>query len=212
MLAEHAWLGGAIDRDSEAGRFGAWGWSTAIDENTGAPVLSAALFAALHARAGIPARWPVGDAGVLHVYGYLLSTVPTPYGLKRARWMDGALARAYGLPDDEFVPWARSQTLLQRVGEAAEGLFDSGATRMNDVGGVEASVAWGRVPGDGPWAVAYRVDGRLVTTFPVASIDAILAEWDAEPARLRWNGVMLPGRADRRPRDSRSREDPPASR
>lgn len=81
VLAEIPWLGAAIDADARAGRFGRWGRSTVIDENVEAAVIPEALFAALHARAGLRAEWPVGNAGLVHVYGYLLSTVPTPYGL-----------------------------------------------------------------------------------------------------------------------------------
>lgn len=189
VLGEYAWLGAAIDADAAAGRFIAWGPSTVIDENTGEAVLPPALFAALHARAGIQAVWPVGNAGLLHVYGYLLSSAPTPYGLKRARWLDGELARAYGLPGDAFVPWARPDSLLARVSEAASALLRRGAVRRADVEGTETAFAVGRVPDAGPSALVYAVNDLLVTTFPVASPDAVLSEWDAEPPRLRWNAV-----------------------
>lgn len=188
-LAEHAWLGVAIDADAASGRFLAWATSTIIDEHTGTPVIPPALFTALHTRAGIDAEWPVGNAGLLHVYGYLLSTTQTPYGLKRARWIDGALARAYGLADDAFVPWARSSTLLERVTAAASTLLAHTVMRTCDTPGTESSMALGRAPDDGPWALAYALRGRLVTTFPVASPTTVLAEWDAAPARLRWNAV-----------------------
>lgn len=182
---EHPWLGAAIDADVAADRFGHWGASTVVDENTGSPILSRAVFDALHGRAGLPSAWPVGNAGLLHVYGYLLSTTPTPYGLKRDRWIDGALARAYGLADDEFVPWARRPTLLTRVTRAADGLLAESRVRVAASNG--ATLALGRAPHEGPWALAYAVGGRLITTFPVASSEAVLTEWDAAPDRLRWN-------------------------
>lgn len=185
-LDEEAWLGAAIDDDREGERFTRWGWSTVIDENTGSPVIDRPLFDALHERAGIPAQWPVGNAGVLHVYGYLLSTAPTPYGLKRERYLDGALARAYGLDGDEFVPWARASTLLSRVTDAASDLLARTPARTVNSGGV---LALDRATDVGAWALAYAVDGLLVTTFPVASPDTVLAEWGAAPARLRWNAV-----------------------
>ncbi|MER3386988.1 MAG: amino acid deaminase [Microcella pacifica] len=189
VLREHSWLGAAIDDDVGAGRLEKWGRSTAMDENTGTATVDPALFAALHSRAHVEARWPVGHAGLLHVYGYLLSTTPTPYGLKRERWLDGGLARAYGLADDAFVPWARSTTLLERVSDAAEALVALGATRVQTVDGVESVLALGRARDDGPFALAYAVDGRLVTTFPVGSAESVLAEWDADAARLRWNAA-----------------------
>ncbi|MGV8882237.1 MAG: amino acid deaminase [Rhodoglobus sp.] len=188
-LDDYPWLGDAIDQDVSAERLELWGRSTVIDENTGSAVLSPELFAAIHARAGIQAHWPIGNAGLLHVYGYLLSQAPTPYGLKRARWLDGALARAYGLADDAFVPWVGPGTLLERVSQAAGELLTSTAAHTSDVSGITTSMALGRIPGEGPWALAYAVGGLLVTTFPVASADAVIAEWDAAPARLRWNAA-----------------------
>lgn len=189
VLDDQPWLGTAIDDDASACRFDAWGRSSVIDENTGTAMLPPAVFSAIHARAGIPAHWPVGNAGVLHVYGYLLSLEPTPYGLKRSRWLDGALATAYGLASDAFVPWVGSRTILDRVGDAAGELLSSAVARSSDAAGVTTSMALGRIPDTGPWAVAYAVDGLLVTTFPVASADEVLAQWDAAPARLRWNAV-----------------------
>ena len=188
-LDAFSWLGNAIDKDAAAGRLGIWGRSTVIDENTGAPVLTPELFSALHARAGIHAHWPVGNAGILHVYGYLLSQAPTPYGLKRSRWLDGALARAYGLPDDAFVPWAGTRTLLERVSLAASDLLARSTVRTSTICEVSTSLALDRVADEGPWALVYSVDGLLVTTFPVASADTVVAEWDAAPARLRWNAT-----------------------
>lgn len=190
VLDEHPWLGAAIDDDAEAGRFAAWGSSTVIDENVGAPVLPRPLFDALHARAGLPAAWPVGNAGVLHVYGYLLSTTPTPYGLKRERWLGGELAGALGLPADAFVPWAHPRTLLQRVTEAAGALLENHAVRTVEAAQFTASVALHRVADAGPWALAYSVRGLLVTAFPVGAPDTVLAEWDAAPGRPRWNAVV----------------------
>lgn len=189
VLGAHHWLGGAIEADAATGRFDVWGASTVIDEHTGTPVIAPELFAALHARAAIDAQWPVGNAGLLHVYGYLLSTAPTPYGLKRARWLDGSLARAYGLAGDEFVPWARPSTLLERVTEATSGLLARVTTRSCTAGDLEATMALDRSTHDGAWALAYAIDGRLITTFPVMERATVLAEWDEKPERLRWNAV-----------------------
>lgn len=103
-----------IREDARHGRFDTWGRSTVIDENTGTPVIGRELFDELHAAAGIEANYPVGNAGVLHVYGYWFSDELTPYGYKRDRWVDGALATALGLPPDAFHLGGAS-TLLARV-------------------------------------------------------------------------------------------------
>lgn len=89
--------------DRASGVFSDWGLSTVIDENLRRPVIGPALFAFLHECAGLEATWPVGNAGLLHVYGYLLSTVPTPFGLKRERWIGCELTRALGMPDGAFL-------------------------------------------------------------------------------------------------------------
>ena len=73
------------------------------------------------------------------------------------------------------MPWARSTTLLERVSDAAEALVALGATRVQTVDGVESVLALGRARDDGPFALAYAVDGRLVTTFPVGSAESVLA-------------------------------------
>ncbi|HEV7951736.1 MAG TPA: amino acid deaminase [Glaciihabitans sp.] len=192
VLTETTWLGEAIDSDALAGRFDRWGWSTVIDEHVGGAVISPALYHSLHARANLQAHWPIGNAGLLHVYGYLLSTVPTPYGLKRQRWLDGTLAGAYGLAADAFVPWVSPRSLLERVTEAVDELRISSTVREAMVGGATTSLALGRHFEQGAWALAYVVDGRLVTTFPVDSRENVLAEWDAEAPRLRWNAVEPP--------------------
>lgn len=193
VLSMFDWLGPAIDADAQADRFSHWGRSTAVDENVGAPVLPRPTFEALHVRAGLDSAWPVGNAGLLHTYGYLLSTTPTPYGLKRDRWLGGELALACGLTPDAFVPWVGERTLLDRVAEAAETLIDGMPVRRQQVGALDAVIAIAdRQPQ--PSALAYALDSpaqglRLLTMFPIADPAALLVELDASPARLRWNAV-----------------------
>ena len=194
VLSMFDWLGPAIDADAEADRFARWGRSTIVDENVGAPVLSQPMFEALHDRAGLDSAWPVGNAGLLHVYGYLLSIAPTPYGLKRDRWLDGELAVACGLGADAFVPWAGERTLLDRVTEAAETLIASAPVRRQHLADADAVVAIAdRRPAAS--ALAYALDSpahgrRLITMFPIADPAPLLADLDAAPPRLRWNAVL----------------------
>lgn len=187
------WLSSAIRDDRDDDRFTAWGRSTAIDENTGTAVIPPALFEELHDRAGIDAAWPFGNAGVLHCYGYLLSLEPTPYGLKRERWTEGALARACGLSTDAFHPWRDGPTLLARATTAASTLFAAPAVGASQrIDGREARLALGTT--EGPTALAYAVTPvagaapLLITMFPVADAALPLTEFRADP-RLRWNAV-----------------------
>lgn len=187
------WLAAALEDDREHGRFDAWGRSTVIDENIGAPVISRALFDELHRRAGIAAQWPVGNAGLLHCYGYLLSLVETPYGLKRERWVAPALAEACALAPDAFLPWLEGATLLHRAGAAASGILHSASLSSTaTVDGRHTRVGVTRE--QGPAALAYAVavtsetTPLLITMFPVADAGVVLTEFASTP-RLRWNAV-----------------------
>ncbi|MGK3950253.1 amino acid deaminase [Microbacterium sp. K2] len=187
------WLVASLEDDREHGRFDAWGRSTVIDENIGAPVISRALFDELHRRAGIAAQWPVGNAGLLHCYGYLLSRVETPYGLKRERWVTPALAEACALAPDAFLPWLEGATLLHRAGAAASGILRSASLSSTaTVDGRHTRVGVTRE--QGPAALAYAVavtsetTPLLITMFPVADAGVVLTEFASTP-RLRWNAV-----------------------
>lgn len=181
------WLTAALAEDRAAGRFAAWGRSTVIDENVGAAVLPRAVFDELHERAGLTAEWPIGNAGVLHVYGYLLSTTPTPYGLKRERWLSGELERACGLETGALLPWAGAETLLSRATAAASALLARSDAVTEQFEGRTARIALGAPVPDGSAALAYAVDGLIVTTFPVADPVGVRAGLGAP--RLRWNAA-----------------------
>ncbi|WP_052460360.1 hypothetical protein [Microbacterium gorillae] len=181
------WLTDAIAADTAAGAWSAWGPSTVIDENTGAPVIGRGLFEELHRRAGLVAAWPVGNGGLIHCYGYLLSRAETPYGLKRDRWLTPDLARAYGLPDDAFAPQPAAPTLSTRVAAAMSRALADSASVEGSADGVGTRVAF--VSHGSSSAVAYAVADRLITTFPVGDPGAVRAEIAAGPPRLRWNAV-----------------------
>lgn len=181
------WLSASLADDAAAGRFARWGRSSVIDENVGAAVLPRPLFDELHRRAGLEATWPIGNAGVLHVYGYLLSTTPTPYGLKRERWLTGDLERACGLAVGALLPWVGAETLLSRATAAASALLARPDALIEETEGRTARIALGAPLPDGTAALAYAVDGLIVTMFPVADPAAVRAGLGAP--RLRWNAA-----------------------
>lgn len=188
------WLTQSIEDDRTAGRFTRWGRSTVIDENVGSAVLSRAAFEALHTLAGLPSAWPVGNAGLLHCYGYLLSLTPTPYGMKRDRWLDGQFARTLTLAADHFIPWTGDETLLARADAAASGILSTAEWawlsaidgRMTQVGlGEERKcvrpLAYAVAPQSG-------MQPLLVTLFPIAGDDRTRRLIEGQ-TRLRWNAV-----------------------
>ena len=190
-------IAASVRQDAANGLFDAWDLSTAVDENTGEPVLPEAFFRYLHTVAGLDATWPAGNAGLVHVYGYLFSLAETPYGLKRERWLDAALATAYGEPTlfhaEALSGGALSITPLARITAAARALLSEHTVREEQIGPVRARIAIGRRAASGSFALAYAIyrgtGERLVTTFPIASPADTLAAIDDAPPRLRWNAA-----------------------
>lgn len=92
-----------------------WGESINFDELAKSTIVPAGILAALESAFGAPPTEAPGrraHAGMEHTYGYLLSTLKTPYGFKRARWVSGALERGLGLPDGTLGPSPREGTLF----------------------------------------------------------------------------------------------------
>lgn len=195
-----------IRSDAAAGRLARWGRSTVIDENTGVPSFDEPLFAELHAAAEIDADFPVGNAGLLHVYGYWFSDVMTPYGLKRERWLDGKLATALGLPADAFHLHDRGATTpLERVMNAtlpllgdpprgalvAEASLDVAPelTRRSRVVCLPAHDGHPAVLIYGIEASGAQSTMQLVTVFPFqGDPSGVIAEFAHTP-RFRWNAM-----------------------
>ena len=98
-------------------------WGSALDYNQAPdgtlgsePIVPLALSDELARLAGAPPRRDrVVHAGVQHTYGYLFSVLPTPYGFKRARWVDPAIDSGLGLPRGTIAPVPRAGTLLGNV-------------------------------------------------------------------------------------------------
>ena len=199
-MLEDSLLAQQIEQDASAGRFSRWGLSTVVDENTGAPVMSLELFAELHRLAGLDASWPVGNAGLIHVYGYLLSTASTPYGLKRDRWVNGDVARALGLEPSMFTPWFGPEsagTPLHRLAVALSPIFDApdrapgvDFVMHESSDHIVATTVLVRHPGSEHSALLYAVDGKLLTAFPFEISASSIASLQAEPPRLRYNAVV----------------------
>ena len=207
-----------VERDRNTpGLLESWGESTVIEDSPAVPVLERGAFDKLHEWAGMTAEWPRGHAGLVHVYGYLVSEVGTRFGLKGERWLGGGVARALDLPEREFTPGiVGDSTMLSRVTDALLPVF-ANPEDAGDVGngGVEACVddLIGDSPTDamrtvlvrgsgGDRAIVYgRVRGeevRLISAFSLAlaSVDTVVETLLVAPARLRYNAV-LPGLEER---------------
>ncbi|GGD45072.1 hypothetical protein GCM10010915_27910 [Microbacterium faecale] len=190
-----------IEADARAGRVDGWSWSTVIDEKVGEAVVERELFERIHEVGGVDARFPVGNAGLIHVYGYLFSTVRTPYGYKSDRWNDGVLAGALGLPDGWFrLGDSATETPLQRVSDAARPLL-ADPSRSSQVAEWEADGIRQRAvitppAGGGSAALVSGIDDgsgmKLLTIFPVGDTAAFFRDTLAGEPRLRWNAARPP--------------------
>ncbi|GGF16830.1 amino acid deaminase [Subtercola lobariae] len=207
LAAEVPELLASLERDRGAGAFSLWGWSTVLDENIDAPVIDEPLFASLHEAAGIEATWPIGNAGVLHLYGYLLSMVETPFGLKRERWVGSELETALGMPAGSFMariakPDQQPGGLLSFVSRALLEVLDDETAILavvDEFAGEEREevarallVQSTSAPDARAVVYAIRVGPRtqLITAFPVATTPAKwLADVTSEPPRLRYNAA-----------------------
>ncbi|MBY6676500.1 hypothetical protein HQ314_06190 [Rhodococcus sp. BP-332] len=177
-----------------------WTSSTVIDDNVQAPVFDEATFAWLHRGLTDVYDFPIGHAGLMHTYGYLLSTVVTPYGLKRQRWLTSDLAVAFGKEPTHLQPTPSGTPLMERVASTVlPALSDPvGTTRVvlafDEV--VDTTNAMRTVyvadPGSGSTAVVYGLVTssriQIVSTFPV---QPLTQEWArtrlSEPTRYRFN-------------------------
>ncbi len=90
----------------------AWGRSYNRDENAPSPIVAFPILRLLKRITGLPATDLQAHAGLLHTYGYLFSNLETPYGRKRARWLNPDLERALRLPPGTLGPRPPSGTLL----------------------------------------------------------------------------------------------------
>ncbi len=93
-----------------------WGTSINFDEGARGIIVAPELLDVLFAKFQTPPRRDrIVHAGIEHVYGYLFSNLQTPFGYKRARWVDGDLERGFGLPPGILSPMTLEGALFSNV-------------------------------------------------------------------------------------------------
>ncbi|HEY4262186.1 MAG TPA: hypothetical protein VGM98_18605 [Schlesneria sp.] len=113
LLTECPWLCRQISADAATrGLFDLWSLSSNFDELANVAIVEPAVLAAIGDSAHMPLKDSIVHAGLQHTYGYLLSTIETPYGYKRDRWVSPFLEQAFGLPSDALGPNPAEGTLL----------------------------------------------------------------------------------------------------
>jgi hypothetical protein len=106
-----------IARDAQSNDLKAlWGKSLNFDERAHGIIVDPPVLDAINALARAPKREDrVTHAGFEHTYGYLFSTLLTPFGFKRARWLSPDITQGFGLAPSALSPAPERGTLLANV-------------------------------------------------------------------------------------------------
>lgn len=97
------------------GPFQFWGLCSNHDEFANQTIVADEIVELISSLAEFDASPQTPHAGLQHTYGYLFSTIETPFGRKRDRWINEDLEAAFGQPSGTFGPAPEEGTLLSNV-------------------------------------------------------------------------------------------------
>lgn len=89
-----------------------WGRSSNIDELASQTIVAPEIIELIAKVADRKLSTRTPHAGLQHTYGYLFSLIPTPFGMKRDRWVETKLEAAFGLASSTLGPDPDEGTLL----------------------------------------------------------------------------------------------------
>jgi hypothetical protein len=92
-----------------------WGESLNFDSNAKKQIVDERIISDLQDLFNIKNDNKIVHAGVMHVYGYLFSTIDTPYGYKRKRWIAPTLNRGFDLKSKALSPDTTEGGLFSNV-------------------------------------------------------------------------------------------------
>ncbi|MBC7712545.1 MAG: hypothetical protein H7177_04375 [Rhizobacter sp.] len=92
-----------------------WGKSTNFDSGAKKEIVDQQIIKELQALFNIKNDNKIVHAGIMHTYGYLFSTIDTPYGYKRKRWIAPTLNKGFGLAGNSLSPDTIEGGLLSNV-------------------------------------------------------------------------------------------------
>lgn len=92
-----------------------WGQSSNVDSGAKKQIINDEINQNLHLLFGLKSDNKTVHAGVAHTYGYLFSTLDTPYGYKRKRWIQPTLNFAFSLKGLSLSPQAGEGGLLSNL-------------------------------------------------------------------------------------------------
>jgi hypothetical protein len=106
-----------IEADSRLGWTELWGQSINYDELAHGVIIDPKILRVLHSWIGAPmpsADAKIAHAGTEHTYGYLFSNLKTPFGFKRARWVEPAIDQGFAL-NGAITPLPKEGSLFSNV-------------------------------------------------------------------------------------------------
>ncbi len=89
-----------------------WGRSRNHDELAGTQMVDPAILDVIAELSGVRLCHVTPHAGLQHTYGYLFSTVETPFGFKRDRWLGTEISGPFHLHSTTLGPAPNDGTLL----------------------------------------------------------------------------------------------------
>ena len=92
-----------------------WGESYNFDSGANKTILDKSIIESLQNEFNIKNDNVVVHAGIMHTYGYLFSTLNTPYGYKRKRWLLATMDNALKLQKATISPHPEDGTLLSNM-------------------------------------------------------------------------------------------------
>ena len=105
-----------IRQDAQTDVFRYWGLCSNRDEPSLSRITDRKLLNVIGRLARRPIRTAAGyHAGLMHTYGYLLSTLKTRYGYKHERWTTGIIENGLRLEEVVFDPLHSRGSLLQNA-------------------------------------------------------------------------------------------------
>lgn len=92
-----------------------WGKSLNFDSGAKKKIVADKIIDDLQRLFNIQNDNKIVHAGIMHTYGYLFSTINTPYGYKRKRWIAPSLNNAFSMSENSFSPEAIDGGLLSNI-------------------------------------------------------------------------------------------------
>lgn len=92
-----------------------WGQSLNFDSGAKKIIVEEKIIADLQQLFNIKNDNKIVHAGIIHTYGYLFSTIDTPFGFKRKRWIDPAVNKGFELTGNSLSPETIDGGMLSNV-------------------------------------------------------------------------------------------------